>query len=72
MPNIVRNERSLWAQRVASDWRTISMSIRMLVVQVFRSRPPYVVANPVPCVLVCSTGWGAARFQKKAHFAIGV
>ena len=29
MPYMVRNERSLWAQRVAKDWRTISMSMRM-------------------------------------------
>jgi hypothetical protein len=29
MPNMVRNERSLWAQRVAKDWRTISISMRM-------------------------------------------
>jgi hypothetical protein len=26
---MVRKERSLWAQSVASDWRTMSISIRM-------------------------------------------
>jgi hypothetical protein len=29
MPNMVKNDRSLWAQSVASDWRTISINIRM-------------------------------------------
>src|ERR1700704_4678925 len=48
MPNMVRNERSLWAHRVDRDWRTISRRVRIdFVGGVNRLRwPPYVRLQP--------------------------
>src|ERR1022692_1344000 len=63
MPNIVRNERSLWAQSVASDWRTISISIRMIC---SKQAALTSEAKLAPCPLLCSTGWSASRFPKTA------